>query len=145
MKLGALAVDGPKFEAHGSQHQEMSDGRMEEETKLRREIQKLLAAAKKQDSLDDRAFGPDFRGEEGAADRPNEEAHRRAAPFGWIESVLGFRGFEARPHEAERRVAARPFSDEPQATRRARGSGDWSPKGHSRSASRRRVGLLAMP
>ena len=75
VKLGTLAVDGSKIRANASKHRAMSYGRMkEEETKLRREIRKLLAAAKKQDSLDDREFGPDFRGDE----LPQELARRES-------------------------------------------------------------------
>ncbi len=43
----------------------MSYDRMKaEEKRLRREIRKIVAATKKQDSIDDQEFGPDFRGDE---------------------------------------------------------------------------------
>jgi len=75
VKLGTLAVDGSKIKANASKHPAMSYGRRkEEEPKLRREIRKLLAAAKKQDSLDDREFGCDFRGDE----LPEELARRES-------------------------------------------------------------------
>jgi hypothetical protein len=43
----------------------MSYDRMKaEEKRLRRESRKIVAATKKQDALEDREFGPDFRGDE---------------------------------------------------------------------------------
>ncbi len=62
-KFGTLAIDGSKVKANASKHRAMSYGRMnEEEKRLRRQIRKIVAATKKQDSLEDHEFGPDFRG-----------------------------------------------------------------------------------
>lgn len=73
-KFGTLAIDGSKIKANASKHRAMSYDRMKsEEKRLRREIQKIIAATKKQDALEDREFGPDFRGDE----LPEELAHRQ--------------------------------------------------------------------
>jgi len=64
-KFGTLAIDGSKIKANASKHRAMSYDRMKsEEKRLRREIQRIIAATKKQDALEDREFGPDFRGDE---------------------------------------------------------------------------------
>lgn len=73
VKFGTLAIDGSKIKANASKHRAMSYDRMkQEEKKLRREIRRIVAATKTQDSLEDREFGPDFRGDE----LPAELAHR---------------------------------------------------------------------
>jgi methylmalonyl-CoA mutase cobalamin-binding subunit len=65
IKMGTVAVDGSKVKGNASKHKAMSYDRMLiEEKKLRAEIAKLTRAAKKQDEIDDDAFGPDFRGDE---------------------------------------------------------------------------------
>lgn len=65
VKFGTLAIDGSKIKANASKHRAMSYDRMRaEEKRLRREVRKIVAATKKQDSLEDREFGPDFRGDE---------------------------------------------------------------------------------
>jgi transposase len=73
-KFGTLAIDGSKIKANASKHRAMSYDRMKsEEKRLRREIQKILAATKRQDALEDREFGRDFRGDE----LPEELAQRQ--------------------------------------------------------------------
>ncbi len=65
VKMGLIAIDGSKVKADASKHKAMSYDRMlVEEKRLSEEIAKLTDAAKNQDELDDKAFGPDFRGDE---------------------------------------------------------------------------------
>jgi transposase len=65
VKMGTIAIDGSKVKANASKHKAMSYDRMLiEEKKLRSEIRKLTQAAREQDDIDDRDFGPDFRGDE---------------------------------------------------------------------------------
>ena len=73
-KFGTLAIDGSKVKANAGKHRAMSYDRMKsEEKRLRREIQRIIAATKRQDALEDREFGPDFRGDE----LPEELARRQ--------------------------------------------------------------------
>lgn len=65
VKMGTIAIDGSKVKANASRHKAMSYDRMlMQQKRLREEIAKLTRAAKKQDELDDKDFGPDFRGDE---------------------------------------------------------------------------------
>lgn len=65
VKLGTVAVDGSKVRANASKHKAMSYARMnEEEERLRKEIQALLAQSKKTDAQEDERYGPDRRGTE---------------------------------------------------------------------------------
>jgi transposase len=65
VKMGVVAIDGSKMKANASKHKAMSYDRMlSEQKRLRDEISKLTRAAKNQDELDDKEFGPDFRGDE---------------------------------------------------------------------------------
>jgi len=65
VKMGTIAIDGSKVKANASKHKAMSYDRMLiEEKRLRSEIRKLTQAARDQDDIDDRDFGPDFRGDE---------------------------------------------------------------------------------
>jgi len=65
VRMGTIAIDGSKVKANASKHKAMSYDRMlMEEKKLRSEIRKLTQAARDQDDVDDKAFGPDFRGDE---------------------------------------------------------------------------------
>lgn len=73
-KFGTLAIDGTKIKANASKHRAMSYERMKaEEKRLRNEIRKIVAATKKQDSLEDQEFGPDFRGDELPAELSRRE------------------------------------------------------------------------
>ncbi len=75
IKMGTIAIDGSKVKANASKHKAMSYDRMlMEEKKLRSEIRKLTQAAREQDDIDDRTFGPDFRGDE----LPQELSTRKA-------------------------------------------------------------------
>ena len=59
-RLGAVALDGSKVEADTSKHKAMSYGRMlEEEGKLKAEIEELLETAKATDEQEDQQYGPD--------------------------------------------------------------------------------------
>lgn len=74
VKLGTLAIDGSKVKANASKHRAMSYDRMKsEERRLRREIRKIVAAAKRRDRLEDEEFGRDFRGDELAAEIARRE------------------------------------------------------------------------
>ena len=65
VKMGVVAIDGTKVKADASKHKAMSYDRMlTEEKRLREEIGKLTRAAQNQDEVDDKAFGPHFRGNE---------------------------------------------------------------------------------
>lgn len=74
VKMGTLAIDGTKIKASASKHRAMSYDRMKsEEKRLRREVRKIVAATKRQDALEDREFGPDFRGDELPAELSRRE------------------------------------------------------------------------
>lgn len=61
VKMGMIAIDGSKVKADASKHKAMSYERMlMEEKRLSEEIARLTGAARNQDELDDKAFGPDF-------------------------------------------------------------------------------------
>jgi len=73
VKMGTIAVDSTKLKANASKHKAMSYERMKaEEARLAGEIRTILEAARRQDTLEDGQFGPDFRGDE----LPQELAHR---------------------------------------------------------------------
>ncbi len=62
-RLGAVALDGSKVEADTSKHKAMSYGRMlEEEAKLKAEIEQLLETAQAADEQEDQDYGPDADG-----------------------------------------------------------------------------------
>lgn len=64
VKMGTVAIDGSKVKANASKHKAMSYDRMLLESKrLRSEIRKLTQAAREQDDIDDKSFGP-VRGDE---------------------------------------------------------------------------------
>jgi transposase len=75
VKLGHVALDGTKIKANASRHKAMSYGRMkEEEKRLRKEIRQLLSEAESTDAAEDKAYGPDRRGDE----LPEELARRES-------------------------------------------------------------------
>jgi len=64
VKLGAVAIDGSKYEANASKHKAMSYGRMkQEEERLAREIAELVKQAEAVDAAEDAVHG-DCRGDE---------------------------------------------------------------------------------
>jgi transposase len=65
VKLGHVALDGTKIKANASKHKAMSYERMKKrEAELAAEVERWLAAAEAADAEEDRAFGPDKRGDE---------------------------------------------------------------------------------
>jgi transposase len=64
-RIGTLAIDGSKVKANASKRKAMSYGRMvQEEKRLKREIQAILRLATEKDAEEDQEFGPDFRGDQ---------------------------------------------------------------------------------
>src|SRR5690606_38212789 len=91
-KLGHVSFDGSEVQANASKHKAMSYGRMvEEEKRLRAEIEALLARGEQQDEVDDARLG------DGVAetDLP-AEIHRREARLARIESAKAALEAEAR-------------------------------------------------
>ncbi len=65
VELGNVALDGTKVQASASKHKAMSYERMlEEEERLKEEIQEMLAEAEATDSEEDERFGRENRGDE---------------------------------------------------------------------------------
>jgi transposase len=63
--LGTLAIDGTKLRANASKRKAMSHERMkQEEQRLGKEIEAIVARARGEDAAEDVQFGPDFRGDE---------------------------------------------------------------------------------
>ena len=82
-RLGAVALDGSKVEADTSKHKAMSYGRMlEEESKLRVEIEQLLEAAQATDEQEDQECSPDSDGY-----RVSDELARREQRLEKIEEA----------------------------------------------------------
>jgi len=82
-KLGAVALDGCKLAADTSKHKAMSYGRMlEEEKKLKAEIEDLLKKADETDAMEDEENGP---GDDGY--RLSEELARREKRLAKIEAA----------------------------------------------------------
>jgi transposase len=74
VKVGRIALDGSKVKANASRHKAMSyDYMLKEERRLKQEIKALLAQAEEADQAEDKAYGPDRRGEE----LPEELARRQ--------------------------------------------------------------------
>lgn len=114
LKLGTVAIDGSKVEAHASKHKAMSYGRMkEEEQRLREEVRKLLEQAAAVDAEEDRLYG-----EEQQGDELPEELRRRKDRLAKIEAAK--RRLEERQAEADR------------AKGRREGDGRKSPRGGRR-------------
>lgn len=77
IKLGTVAIDGTKIHANASKHKAMSYARMKaEDSKLRREIQRITQIAAGVDEKEDQEFGPDFRGDELPAELQRRETRR---------------------------------------------------------------------
>jgi len=75
IRLGTIAIDGPKVRANASKHKAMSYGRMaQEERRLEQEIAELCAQARALDDEEDRLYGADWRGDE----MPEEMQHRQS-------------------------------------------------------------------
>src|SRR6266436_666190 len=75
VKLGHVALDGTKIQANASKHKAMSYRRMREaEAKLAAEVAAWFARAAAADAEEDRAHGPDRRGDEMPAWVVNKQA-----------------------------------------------------------------------
>src|SRR5882724_1135782 len=80
VKLGHVALDGPKIQANASKHKAMSYRRMREaEAKLAAEVAAWFARAAAADAAEDRAHGPDRRGDEMPAWVVNKQARLERA------------------------------------------------------------------
>lgn len=126
VKLGTLAIDGSKIKANASKHRAMSYERMrEEEARLREEIHRILAAAQEQDSLEDREFGPDFRGDQ----LPEELARREARLEAIVEAKKRLEARKAREAREEDERKARKAKEEGREPPKERPGGRKHPKG----------------
>src|SRR3974390_2163979 len=75
VKLGHVAIDGTKMQAHASKHKAMSYGRMgEAEQKLQAEVEALLRHAQEVDEAEDRQYGKGQRGDELPAELARRES-----------------------------------------------------------------------
>jgi hypothetical protein len=100
VKLGHVALDGTKLKANASKHKAMSYARMvEEEKKLRAEIEQLLADAEQTDAEEDEKYGKGRRGDE----LPNELKRRdsRLKKIQEAKAALEKRAREQAEREAE--------------------------------------------
>jgi transposase len=97
-RLGAVALDGCKIGADTSKHKAMSYGRMiEEERKLRAEIEGMLKRAEATDASEDDTHGPDDDGY-----RLSEELSRREQRLAKIEEAkAALEAREERNHPGE--------------------------------------------
>jgi len=75
VKLGHVAIGGTKVKANASKHKAMSYSRMvDEEKRLKAEVERLLAQSAVEDTEEDRRYGKDSAGE----DLPEELRHRES-------------------------------------------------------------------
>jgi transposase len=97
-KLGAVALDGCKIDADTSKHKAMSYGRMiEEERKLKAEIEGMLQRAEKTDASEDSEHGQD-----GDGYRLSEELSRREERLAKIEEAkAALEAREGKDHPGE--------------------------------------------
>ncbi|HTO23242.1 MAG TPA: IS1182 family transposase [Spirochaetia bacterium] len=110
VKLGHVAIDGTKVKGNASKHKAMSYSRMvEEEKRLRREVERLFAQAAAEDAEEDRRFGKDSAGE----DLP-EELRRRESRLKKIQEAKAALEAKAR-EEAEAAGAQKPEEAKPEA------------------------------
>ena len=102
VKLGHVAIDGSKLQAHASKHKAMSYGRMSEaEQKLRAEVEALLQRAAETDAAEDEKYGKGKRGDE----LPKELA-RRESRLKKIREAKAALEAEAKQRAAEQKAAA---------------------------------------
>lgn len=77
-KLDHVALDGTKVKANASKHKAMSYARMvDEEARLRAEVEKMLAESDAIDAAEDEQYGPDKRGDELPVELANRETRLR--------------------------------------------------------------------
>ena len=83
VKLGHVAIDGTKMKANASKHKAMSYGRMvKEETRLKAEVEELIAQAEAVDAAEDKLYGP--------GNQPTDlpaEIQRREGRREWIREM----------------------------------------------------------
>lgn len=102
VRLGTVAVDGTKVQAHASKRKALSYARMlEQERRLREEIAALTATAEAADIAEDAAHGPEGRGDDLPAELQRREA--RLATIAAAKARL-----EARQAEADRQRGRTP-------------------------------------
>jgi transposase len=126
VKLGHVALDGPKVKASASKHKAMSYERMgEAEKKLEAEVQALLAEAARVDAEEDGKYGKGKRGDE----LPKELARRksRLAKIGEAKAALEQEAKEA-AEKRQAEVAAQLKEREKQERERGRKFGGRPPQ-----------------
>jgi transposase len=97
-RLGAVALDGSKVEANTSKHKAMSYGRMlEEEAKLKGEIEELLKRAQTVDKQEDQDYGPDEDGYQVSEELARRE--QRLTRIQQAKAALEKREQQAHPSE----------------------------------------------
>jgi hypothetical protein len=120
VRFGTIAIDGTKLRANASKRKAMSYARLlAAEQALLREIEAMTRRAAGEDSTEDVAFGPDFRGDE----LPEELARRerRLATIQAAKERLEKRKAElAAQAERERQETLQSKGKDPNAKRRGR-------------------------
>ena len=102
VRFGTLSVDGTKVRANASKRKAMSYGRMlQEEARLKEEIEGLLERAGAVDGEEDERYGEEMRGDE----LPAELQRRRSV---WRRLRRRRRGWRRRNGRATMRAGARP-------------------------------------
>jgi transposase len=107
VRIGRVAIDGSKVQAHASKHKAMSYQRMgDQERQLRQEVHQLLTQAEATDAQEDRQYGRDRRGDE----LPEELRRRetRLARIREAKRVLEARARERAEAEGHDATAATP-------------------------------------
>ena len=127
VRFGTLSVDGTKVRANASKRKAMSYARMlKEETRLKEEIQRLLARAGAVDAEEDERYGEQVRGDEWPA-----ELERREKRLAAIEQAKA--RLEAAQRAADEARGRQPGQDRPPQQGRPykRAYGEPEPKAQS--------------
>ena len=127
VRFGTLSVDGTKVRANASKRKAMSYGRMKkEETRLKEEIQRLLARAGAADAEEDERYGEQMRGDELPAELERRE--KRLAAIQEAKARL-----EAAQRAGDDARARKPGQDRPRGGGRPykRAYGEPEPKAQS--------------
>src|SRR3974390_3413400 len=102
VKLGHVAIDGTKIKANASKHKAQSYARMtENEARLKKEIEELLAQAEATDAAEDAKYG---KGKQG--DELPQELQRRETRLRKIQQAKAELEQEAREKASQERMAA---------------------------------------
>jgi transposase len=109
VKLGHVAIDGTKMQAHASKHKAMSYGRMgEAERKLQAEVEALLRHAEEVDEAEDRQYGKGQRGDELPAELARRESRlKKIREAKEALEAEAQQKAEQQKAEAEAKIAAR--------------------------------------